>query len=287
MKLSISQAPIQARADTESKLERYLSIKIANVYNDLLQNVLNDEINKIDFWNTYCQKIDLQISAQQTNENEYLENTLGARYSNLKSYFNIDFDGRKLLLDSEEKVKDIILEFIQLLIKRELAFIGKIELQTCKSCKTPIATQNVNIIKCKNCGGINFELVKSEQMLLDVEKLFEINAEKINEIFANKPWIKSFFNTLPRHQIISKKRFRGISVETFGLSEQLKIDPKIILALQSLLYSEIYGTELIGVVQGIDSIKNTFPLSVILDPTFKAKIISVPMIPELKNSGIK
>ncbi len=286
MKIAVSQGPIQARMDTENRLERYLSIQIANVFSDLVQNALEEDVEKIDFWNTYCQKIDLQIKKLGIADHKYIEATIKKRHENLDRYFRIDTSNRKLLLDSDTKVSEIIIYYLSELLKKGFIAVNKTKLQTCQSCKVSIAPPNIPIKICKNCGGTYFEVEESEQLILDVGKALEMNSEKVQEICMNKPELNSYFKTLPKFLIISKSRDRGITLENFNLDDSLKVDPKITLALQSFLYREIFNTKLIAVVQGIDSIKNTYPLATILDPTFKANIISVPMLPELKNEGI-
>lgn len=59
------------------------------------------------------------------------------------------------------------------------------------------------------------------------------------------------------------------------------MDPKITLALQGAIYRELYGIEDCTLVQGIDSIKNTLPLAIILDEKFNTKYLPVGYLPNV------
>lgn len=70
-------------------------------------------------------------------------------------------------------------------------------------------------------------------------------------------------------------------MEGFGIESKFKLDPKVVLALQGAIYREIFGIGDCTLVQGADSVQNTFPLAVILDDHFDTKYLPVGYLPKV------
>lgn len=283
MKKLITQAPIQTREDSTDRLERLFPILVAEILSKLEEYKLNKELPRIDFWNTYGLKMETQMlnNEVQNPRDNYVKELIQKRYTILEQQFDIPSINRVSLRDDDYQVKEIVLDVLRDLYNKNILTMCDIKVVYCTNCNLVIAPVHIKPTICKRC--------KLSQLGHKIEKLLTINVtndikEKLqntSSLYNLSKIMNNYINNLPPQIIISKQREFGISLENYDIDPKFKLDPKITLALQGAILKELFDIDDCTILQGIDSMKNTVPLALILHNNFNSKFKPLAYLPNI------
>lgn len=283
MEKIVSQSAIQTREDSTYKLERLFPVLVAEAISRIHEARDQKAMPRIDFWNTYGLKTEVQFahSIQFPNREAYINGLIKARVDILKEKFGISGESRLSLRDDNQGVEEFVLQVLQDLFARGIVKIEEMDVICCEKCSLVIAPVGVKPEKCKKCNLSEFSPGREKLLVINVTDTQKNKLVQRGRTSGFQKVADDYTNNCPERIIISKQREFGLSLESFGIDSKFKLDPKVVLALQGAIYREMFGIEDCTLVQGTDSIKNTFPLAVILDDHFDTKYLPVGYLPKV------
>jgi hypothetical protein len=283
MEKIISQSAIQTREDSTHKLERLFPLLAAEAVARIDEQLHQRPLPRIDFWNTYGLKTEIQFARSSffPDREGYIADLINQRLGILSDKFQVKEDDRKVLTDDDPEIGKFVSELLQKLFRQGRLAVEEMMVICCENCDLVIAPQEVQPEKCKKCNQANFAIRKERVLVIKVSDELKNKLLNTNLDTATKKVVVDFANTAPDNIVVSKQREFGLSLENFDLDGKFKLDPKVTLALQGMIFREMFGLRDCTLVQGIDSLKNTLPLAVMLDENFATKFLPVGYIPKV------
>lgn len=281
MKEIITYSPIQARPVLDITHERLLSMLSAESANRLLESLGEQDRIRLDIWNTYL-KHPVYDTLSSEDRDKLVGEIIDARYSILSENYNIRREGRLILRDDRENYINVLKNIISRLLDDNTLTVKPEDFHVCKKCSFIIAPKEAKITACPDCESMDLGTTRMNGMFLNVDtgRMSEFETRDFDVLSAEgRNRVKSAMLSMPLVVSAVKHRGHGVSLEEFGVSPEFKLDPKISIALSGAVAREA-GIGEVGIsIQGIDSLKNNVPFTLLLDPDTKTKFLNIGMVP--------
>ncbi len=281
MKEIITHSPIQVRPMENITHERLLSLLSAESANNLLEALTEQDRTRLDVWNTYL-KNETFDDLSEEGRDKLITELIDTRYSILADNYDIKIDKRLVLRDDKENYIHTLKEIISRLFDEKVLIVKPENFHICKNCSFIIAPKDAKITACPDCSSTDLSTVEKNGMFLNVDtgKMSEFETRGFDVLSAEgRNRVKSAMLMMPLVVSVAKHREHGVSLEEFGVSPEFKLDPKISIALSGAVAREA-GIGEVGIsIQGIDSLKNNVPFTLLLDPDTQTKFLNIGMVP--------
>ena len=281
MKEIITHSPIQVRPTTNITHERLLSMLSAESANRLLESLGDQDRTRLDVWNTYLKHPEYDTLRPEDRDKLIGEN-IDARYSVLSENYQIRREDRLIIRDDQESYIGVLKKIILRLVEDRTMIVKPEDFHVCKKCSFIIAPKGAKITACPDCQATDLGTATMNGMFLNVDtgRMSEFETRDFDVLSAEgRNRVKSAMLTMPLVVSAVKHRGYGVSLEEFGVSPEFKLDPKISIALSGAVTRES-GIGEVGIsIQGIDSLKNQVPFTLLLDPDTKTKFLNIGMVP--------
>lgn len=289
MKEIITHAPLQTRSEDLDKHERLLSLLTAESANRFIDVLDDSKQIRLDIWNTYNKRQDEEYG-DDVERNTEIKKIIDSRYKILEANYNILKIDRNVLRDDKEDYINIVKESIKSLISDKTFYVAKERFHNCDNCGYIIAPISASITACPECSGKTLGQTEKTGMFLnynpDIVKLFE---SKDFDVISKegRARVKSAMLNMPVSIQVSKHRDFGVKLDEFGVSEEFVLDPKVSIALSGKVVREMGLGEITLMVQGIKSLKNNVPFTLLLDKETKTKFLNIGLVPSYSTGELE
>lgn|GEM_PF-2630247 len=285
----ITHSPIQLRPGVNLTHERLMSVLSAESANRLLEALTERDRVRLDVWNTFLKHP--QFDNLSENERDiFVTELLDTRYSILSEHYRIERDDRLVIRDDKENYIEVLKGIISRLIKEGTLVVQPADFHICKDCSFVIAPKDAQITTCPDCQSKNLGAAKMNGMFLNVDsgKMSEFETRDYDVLSKEgRNRVKSAMLTMPLVVSTAKHRIHGVDLTDFGVSSEFKLDPKIAIALSGAVAREAGIGEIAISIQGIDSLKNNVPFTLLLDPETKTKFLNIGMVPTISTPELE
>jgi len=280
---------MQLRPDANLTHERLLSVLSAESANRLLEALTERDRVRLDVWNTFLKHPRFD-SLSEGDRDLFVTELLDTRYSILSEHYHIERDDRLIIRDDKENYIGVLKGIISRLIEDNTLTVKQADFHICKECSYVIAPKDARITTCPDCQSENLGTEKMNGMFLNVDsgKMSEFETRDYDVLSKEgRNRVKSAMLTMPLVVSTAKHRVHGIELTEFGVSPEFKLDPKIAIALSGAVAREAGIGEVAISIQGIDSLKNNVPFTLLLDPETKTKFLNIGMVPSISTSELE
>lgn len=280
---------MQTRPDANLTHERLMSILSAESANRLLDVLTERDRVRLDVWNTFLKhpKFD---NLSEGDRDLFVTELLDTRYSILSKYYHIERDDRLVIRDDKENYIEVLKGIIARLIEDKTLVVQPANFHICKECSFIIAPKDAQITACPDCQSTDLGTTKMNGMFLNVDsgKMSEFETRGYDVLSKEgRNRVKSTMLTMPLVVSTAKHRLHGVDLTEFGVSPEFKLDPKIAIALSGAVAREAGIGEIAISIQGIDSLKNNVPFTLLLDPETKTKFLNIGMVPTISTPELE
>ncbi len=289
MREIITHSPIQVRPGSELTHERLMSVLSAESVNRLLEAITERDQTRLDIWNTFLKHPALD-SLSTEDRDKMVTELIDARYDILKKHYQIKSDDRLVLRDDKENYIEVLKSIISRLVREKILVVKSADFHICKACSYLIAPKEARITICPDCGSTHVGVAVKNGMFLNVDtgKMSEFETRDFDVFSAEgRNRVKSVMLTMPLVISAAKHRIHGVYLTEFGVSSEFRLDPKIAIALSGAVARESGLGEIAISIQGIDSLKNNVPFTLLLDPDTKTKFLNIGMVPSFSTPEIE
>lgn len=285
----ITHSPMQTRPDANLTHERLMSILSAESANRLLEILTERDRVRLDVWNTFLKhpKFD---NLSEGDRDLFVTELLDTRYAILSKYYHIERDDRLVIRDDKENYIEVLKGIIARLIEDKTLVVQPANFHICKECSFIIAPKDAQITACPDCQSTDLGTTKMKGMFLNVDsgKMSEFETRGYDVLSKEgRNRVKSTMLTMPLVVSTAKHRLHGVDLTEFGVSPEFKLDPKIAIALSGAVAREAGIGEIAISIQGIDSLKNNVPFTLLLDPETKTKFLNIGMVPTISTPELE
>lgn len=281
MKEIITHSPIQVRPDSVLTHERLISLLSAESVNRLLEVITERSRTRLDVWNTFIKHPTFD-SLSSSNRDNLVTELIDTRYTILSQNYHIERDNRLIMRDDQESYINVLKNIISRLVQDETLVIRPNDFHICKKCSFIIAPIEANISACPDCQSLELGVSRKNGMFLNIDSgsMTEFETRGFDVLSKEgRNRVKSTMLTMPLVISAIKHRTHGVKLTEFGVSPEFSLDPKISIALSGAVAREA-GIGEVGIsIQGIDSLKNNVPFTLLLDPESKTKFLNIGMVP--------
>jgi len=276
-----THSPLQLRSEGISKHERLLSLLTSESINQLSESLDGEKRIRLDVWNTFTKHGEENYSNSEERAPE-ITKLIDARYEILRDNYKLEVSDREVVRDDDEDYMSIVKETLADLITDKIISVRDADFHVCESCGYIIAPTEAAISICAECSHESLGVIRKSAMFLNYEpdllKMFENkNFNVLSQEGQSR--VRSSMINMPLSNQISKHRRFGIGLEEFGVSDDFVLDPKIGIALSGKVMRESGLGEITLSVQGIDSLKNNVPYTLLLDKESKTKFLNIGLVP--------
>lgn len=289
MEKIITHSPLQLRQENLDKHERMLSLLTAESINILDESLNNKKRTRLDVWNTFTKEGDSQFTSD-TERNKNITELIDARYDILKANYKIDVADREVVRDDSVEYIAIVKETLAQLLSEKIISVKDADFHICENCGYIIAPSEANIGQCPNCSSDSLGIVKKSGLFLnnDPTDLSVFEHIDFNVLTGEaKARVRSAMLNMPLSCQISKHRNFGVNLSEFGVSDEFVLDPKVGIALSGKVIREAGLGEITLSVQGIDSLKNNVPFTLLLDKKTKTKFLNIGLVPSFSTPELE
>lgn len=285
----VTHSPIQTRPDATLTHERLMSILSAESANNLLEALTKRDRTRLDIWNTFLKhpKFD---NLTKNERDLFVEELIDARYSILSKNYQIERNNRLVIRDDKEEYIKTLKEIISRLVQDGTLSVQPANFHVCKECSFVIAPKEASITICPNCQSLSIGTARMNGMFLNIDngKMTEFETRGYDVLSKEgRNRVKSSMLTMPLTISTAKHRTHGVGLTEFGVSPELKLDPKIAIALSGAVAREAGIGEVAISIQGIDSLKNNVPFTLLLDPETRTKFLNIGMVPSFSTPELE
>jgi hypothetical protein len=289
MKEIIAHSPMQVRPTENLTHERLTSLLAAESANRLLEAVSEHDRQRLDVWNTFIKhpKFD---NLSSLDRDFLVTELIDTRYAILSKHYNIERNDRLIIRDAKENYIGTLKNIISRLIEDKSLIVKKCDFHVCNNCSYIIAPKEANISACPDCQSMEIGTATMDGMFLNIDsgKMAEFEARNFDVLSAEgSNRVKSAMLTMPLVTSAVKHREHGVKLTEFGVSPEFSLDPKISIALAGAVARESGIGEISLSIQGIDSLKNNVPFTLLLDPETKTKFLNIGMVPPFSTPEIE
>lgn len=281
MKEIITHSPMQVRPGAILTHERLISLLSAESANRLLEAISERDRTRLDVWNTFLKHPTFDSLSVPDRDNLVME-LIDTRYTILAEHYHIERENRFIMRDDQENYIHVLKNIISRLVQDKTLIVEPRDFHVCKQCSFIIAPKEAKISACPDCQSNELGTSRMNGMFLNVDtgRMTEFENRDFDVLSSEgSNRVKSAMLTMPLVVSAVKDRVHGVKLTEFGVSQEFSLDPKIAIALSGAVAREAGIGEITISIQGIDSLKNNVPFTLLLDPDTKTKFLNIGMVP--------